>query len=225
MKKNWILLLCAVVLLSGLISPARAEQTPDPSRLCSVTFVMEWDGTALKGGELTLYRVARLAETAVFYEFALVDELADSGVSLEDLNDPALTGMLAELVAQRQIPGRTAEIADGKAVFAELEPGIYLVTQSPEQAGEGFAPIGAFLLSLPQWDGTGYVYELTAAPKNLPQPSEPTEPTEPSEPTEPTEPGLPDTGQQNWPIPVMACSGAALMMLGIGLCFGKRERR
>lgn len=58
-------------------------------------------------------------------------------------------------------------------------------------------------------------------------PSEPTEPTGPSQPTEPTTPSggdSPQTGQLNWPIPVMAVLGVFCLCLG---CFfalkGKKE--
>ena len=71
-------------------------------------------------------------------------------------------------------------------------------------------------------------------------PSNPFEPTEPSNPSEPTgpatpdtpttppvpdQPGLPDTGQLNWPIPVMALMGLTLFIIGWALCFRKRDDR
>ena len=79
-------------------------------------------------------------------------------------------------------------------------------------------------MSLPQWQNDGYVYDLTASPK-VPLVPEPTEPTVPTEPTDPTDPWLPQTGQLNWPIPLMAVSGLALFMAGCILCFGRKKER
>ena len=61
-------------------------------------------------------------------------------------------------------------------------------------------------------------------------PSEPTEPStgpsEPTEPTEPTEPGggdAPQTGQLNWPIPVMAVMG--IFCLCLGMYFSTKDKK
>ena len=53
-------------------------------------------------------------------------------------------------------------------------------------------------------------------------PTEPTEPTEPPPPPPPPPPHLPQTGQLNWPIPVMAMMGCAMFVLGVFLYSGRK---
>ena len=70
-------------------------------------------------------------------------------------------------------------------------------------------------------------------PSDPTQPSDPTIPTNPSTPTEPsstptsptkpTQPGLPQTGQTNWPVPVLAVAGLLLIVLGWFLCASERK--
>ena len=47
-------------------------------------------------------------------------------------------------------------------------------------------------------------------------PDEPDEPDEPGTPDEPGEPGLPQTGMLWWPVPVLACAGLFLFLMGWG---------
>jgi len=47
-----------------------------------------------------------------------------------------------------------------------------------------------------------------------PEETDPTKPTEPDEPTEPDKPKLPQTGQLNWPVPVLAVCGIFLTVVG-----------
>ncbi len=72
--------------------------------------------------------------------------------------------------------------------------------------------------STPTWDGstctftiTNSVIPATPSPTN-PTPSKPTSPT-PTTPSKPSE--LPKTGQLWWPVPVLLCAGAALILVGL----------
>jgi hypothetical protein len=68
-----------------------------------------------------------------------------------------------------------------------------------------------------------YQYHVTASIKSeLEREPEPTEP-EPTDPPDP--PGLPQTGQLNWPIPLMVVAGLALFVVGWVLCFGKKREQ
>lgn len=224
MKKLTICVLL-ITLLMGLTFTAHAVEVPDPDRPASLTLEMEYDSEPLNSGRLTLYRVGEIARDGGDYYFTLIDELADSGVSLENLEDTALPQTLAELALSHELEALTAPVEEGKAVFSQLVPGLFVVTQQEADASDGFAAIHPFLISLPHWDGNRYVYDLTAKPKVALEPVPPTEPpeTEPTEPTEPDEPDLPQTGQMNWPVPVMAVGGLAFVILGGFLCFRKRE--
>ena len=64
-----------------------------------------------------------------------------------------------------------------------------------------------------------YRYDIDAAGKFKPTPK-------PDTPDKPNTPGshLPQTGQLNWPVPVLAGAGLVLFALGWWLCFGQRKR-
>lgn len=227
MLKKLLILLLALTLCGNLT--ALAVEVPDVDRSCSLTIRMEWEGEPLSGGTLTLCRVGTVREYDGNYDFALIDELSGSGISLEDLNDPDLARELAKLAEEKSLESVTAPISEGKAVFEDLATGLYVVTQN--RATDGYAAIRPFLVSLPVWDGERYVYDMEANPKvplqpEPTEPSEPSEPTQPTEPDEPDEPDLPQTGQLNWPIPMMTVAGLVLFCMGWLLYFrDKREHR
>ena len=222
MRKKFIALLALLVLALGLCGQVWAVELPDPDRPSSITFVMEFDGMPLEGGSLTLYRVGVIAPAGD--RFILVEALAQDGPSLEDLQDPELAKVLSDLAVSHGLAPITAPVSGGKAAFSQLEPGLYLVSQGPGEDIPGYAAIDCFLISLPQYLDGAYTYDLTAAPK-VPLVAAPTEPTEPTTPTEPDEtPDLPQTGQLNWPVPLMAVLGLALFGLGWGMFFGAKRR-
>jgi LPXTG-motif cell wall-anchored protein len=113
-------------------------------------------------------------------------------------------------------------VKNGKAVFNDLPTGLYLIIQ--EEAAEGFNPLGAFLVSVPYLENGEYRYHVTAAIKSELEREPETEPTTPP-PTVPDDPKLPQTGQLNWPIPLMAVAGLGLFIAGSMLCFGKKRER
>lgn len=211
------------VLLIGVSLPVSAAGFPDLNRKGTLTLVMEWDGEPLDSGKLTLYRVGDIVSAAGDDFFTPVPELKDSGISFEELRDTRLPQKLAELALQEKLDPVQAPIQEGEAVFDALQTGLYVVTQKEADACGGFEPVQPFLISLPHWNGHHYIYDRTAQPKVALEIA-PTEPTEPK-PTEPKDPTLPQTGQLNWPVPVMAVSGLILLFSGILLCTGKKARR
>jgi len=223
MMKKITALLLALLLLSGALA-ARAAEMPDPERPGSLCLLLDWEGVPLTGGKVTLYRVADVAQQGGNAVFVLIPQLEGTGLSLEDLEDTALPQALADKALEKKLPPLQAPVQGGKAEFSQLLPGLYVVTQNRESACDGFEPIDPFLISLPRWEKDGYAYDITAEPKVALEktPDETTEPTEP-EPTQPEDTDLPQTGQLNWPIPVIATAGLALFALGWFLCFGKRE--
>lgn len=62
--------------------------------------------------------------------------------------------------------------------------------------------------------------EETTQPSTAPTEPEPTRPA----PTKPDPDKLPQTGQMNWPVPVLAVIGFALLVAGWGLRFGCRKK-
>ncbi|MBQ8835450.1 MAG: hypothetical protein IJ001_11100 [Oscillospiraceae bacterium] len=211
------LMLCAVLSVSGY-------ELPDLTRRGSLTFAIEYGGSPLNGGALSITRVGEILEENGEYRYALLPAL-QPGPSLDDLADAELAEMLRVLAEDKELPAQSAPIADGKAEFSDLDLGLYLVTQPENDATPGYSPISSFLITIPQY-ADGYLYEVTAKPKQepTPQPTEPpTAPPTTEPPTTPSEPGLPQTGQLNWPIPFLFVFGMALFAMGWYLCFGKKE--
>ena len=223
MKKRILLLVVLLVLFNCLLTPAYAHEVPDPEQKGSISLSMDWKGEPMDGGSLTIYRVGDIAEDDGNYTFALVEALKGTGLILDNVNDLALAQQLAE--AAKGLEPITADIKNGEALFDDLEPGLYVLTQSEKQATPGFLPTQPFLISLPRWENDHYVDELTADPKVSPKP-EPTETTEPpTKPPKPNEPNLPQTGQTNWPVPVLGACGLMLIVMGGLLRSGKRDER
>ena len=218
MTRKLAALAMALALLLTLAAAVSASENPDPNLSGSITFLLDWDGTPLEGGSLSLCQVGMLGLIDGKYHFVLIPQLEGSDLSLKDPSDPDLAAAFAALAREKNLPSVTAPISGGKAVFTDLVPGVYLVTQ--ETATEGFAPLNCFLISFPRWEDGRYVYDLTVEPK-VGLETEPTEPTE-TQPTQPPDPSLPQTGQLNWPVPLLSVLGAALFILGWYLCYGKR---
>lgn len=218
-------LLLALSLGAAVALPAYAHEVPDPSRTGSIRFSMLYDGSAVGGGSLTLHRVGDVAEEDGNYTFTLTEAYAASGADLTDLTDTALAAGLADYTTANGIAGEGVTIgSDGTAAADGLALGLYLVMQ--DQPAEGYEPIAPFLVSVPMWDETAgaYLYTVDAAPKlgGLTK----TPPAATAAPAKPdagdpdtvtiaaTTATLPQTGQLNWPVPVLTLAGLMLMLAG-----------
>lgn len=217
-------LLLALSLGAAVALPAYAHEVPDPSRTGSIRFSMLYDGSAVGGGSLTLHRVGDVAEEDGNYTFTLTEAYAASGADLTDLTDTALAAGLADYTTANGIAGEEVTIgSDGTAAADGLALGLYLVMQ--DQPAEGYEPIAPFLVSVPMWDETAgaYLYTVDAAPKlggltktppaATAAPAKP-DAGDPDTVTTATAATLPQTGQLNWPVPVLTLAGLLLMLAG-----------
>lgn len=226
MKNRILSLLMALGLVFVLAVNASATNEPvvmpDLEKKGSLSFTMDVDGVPLDSGALNLYYVATIAQVGEErYDFQLTEELAAAGAALdtEDLYDGIQAKKMLE-VSGRVLPGYlTAAIDAGKAYFADLDAGLYLVWQGEQDASDGYAAIHPFLISVPKWQNGVYAMHVDADPK---VPFE-TKPDEPPPPPPPPPPELPQTGQLNWPVPVMAVSGMVLFVVGWILCVRRKR--
>ena len=223
MRNRIFALLTALVIVCGLTVTAFAHEVPALEENGTIIFTMDWNGEPLNSGSLSLYRVGDVVEDDGNYSFVPIERLEVSGLALDDPEDPALAAELANLAKTRGLPEVSAEIKAGKAVFTDVAPGLYVVVQDGEDACDDFAAISPFLISMPQYDNGTYRSEIIADPKvpleTKPQDTQPAEPTGPK----PTEPKLPQTGQWNWPVPVLAVGGLMLFAGGWHLRFGRKK--
>ena len=210
--KKLLLVFTAIVLVFSMTSVVFAHDVPDPSRRGSIQVVMHWGDTMVGGGTLMIYRVGAVREDDGNYSFVPTGDFADWGEAFENIQAPELAEELKAYAMSKHLIGQQKTIAeDGQVIFDDLDLGLYLLVQY--QAAPGYSEASPFLVSVPRMENGEYQYDVNASPKVelTPEPTEPSEPTTP--PTEP-EPSLPQTGQLNWPIPILATAGLVLFAAG-----------
>ena len=225
MRKRILSLTLLPALLCSLSLTVSAVGGPDKNRTGSISAAMSHDGSPVPGGSLTLFKVADVSASG--RTFVYTADFDSCSLPLTQLNSAALPVELAAIAEDRKLEGTTQPLnGQGKAKFSDLQIGLYLLVQ--KEAAPGYQAVNPFLVSVPGREGSRYIYDVDTAPKNLPEPEPvPTQPTEPK-PTEPPKPSdnkLPQTGQTQWPVPVLLAAGVLLM--GAGLCLrisGKRKQ-
>lgn len=216
MKKRIIFALTALLLLLSLSVTALAHEVPDPERKGSIEITMLLGEKPVPGGELICTRVGDLDTDDGNWFFRRVD-----GEKLTDVLSEAAAEDMEEFVEDygETLLSWKADIdSNGKAMFAAMDTGLYLITQ--EHPASGYNAIRPFLVGLPNPEDGHYVYDVAIYSK-----SEPEKGTQPTQPTKPSEPSLPQTGQLNWPIPVLTAAGLTLLILGCALSSRKRKKR
>lgn len=232
MKRTMAIFTVAVLLLSLSIFAA-ASSAPDWSQdgKSSITIHLNLPENLETYGDLCLYRVGSIREDDGNFSFVPAGVFAQKWTAYEDLFSAQLALDLSVHAVEQNVECVTRNISEaGIAVFTELELGLYLVVQ--KNPAEGYECIDPFLIGVPNVADGAYVYQIDASPKVQLEtvPTEPTtepttEPSEPTDPTEPSPPDLPQTGQLNWPVPVLAVAGMILVLSGALLCTGKRRDR
>lgn len=215
-KRLAALLLSALLLCCCGVS-AYAHDVPDPDHHpCSINITMHCGNTAVPGGTLVLYRVGDIHEDDGNYRFVPAEPFAGCVKTFDDIQSDALAQKLADYAKENEINGLGKEIDSKGQIAFTVEPGLYLLVQS--KAAGGYEAAAPFLVSVPMNIDGSYVYDVDASPKveveKTPQPS----PT----PT-PKPPTLAQTGQLNWPVPVLAILGLCLFSLGWLLRFGRKK--
>ena len=224
--KRIMAILAAAALLLSLSICAAASSAPDWSQdgRSSISIHLNLPEDLETYGDLRLYRVGDIQEDDGNYSFVPTGIFAEKWDMYEDLFSAQLALDLASYAAEQKVTYLIQDIGeDGTAMFTDLELGLYLVVQ--ENPAEGYEPIKPFLIGVPNTKDGNYVYQVDASPKVQLEtaPTEPSKPSEPTEPTEPSPPDLPQTGQMNWPVPVLAVVGLILVLTGARLCNGKRR--
>ena len=220
MRRRLFHLLLALTLLVSFGVSAFASTLPDLTKKGSITFTMKYNKQDIDGGTLTIYRVGDIVQDDANYSFHLIEKIDASKSVVEDPQKAGLAGELASKVQRSDAYRDNVKIEKGQVKFTDVEPGLYLVMQ--HSAAAGYECISPFLISVPQFTKGEYKLDVTADPK-VPIETKPAPTTKPT--TKPTQPGdkLPDTGQLNWPVPVLVCSGVALFVLGWVVRFGRKK--
>lgn len=164
---------------------------------------------------------------------ALNDAALSAAISSNSSNNWKEAVKFVEFINKNTISATARETADskGRVSFVGLKLGLYLVVQKELDVAEGYYAMKPFLVTIPGTNAEGkWIYDVIGAePKmqpvkkpNTPTPS-PNNPsktttttTTPPTPTTPIVPSgpLPQTGQLNWPIPVITIIGLCFMIVG-----------
>lgn len=197
MAKNKWLVLLTVLLLLAAVPTAMAAET----------------GSIQVGG---------IKDTVVLYPVAtpdgtLKDDFTDvSSDILEETNAVYKAKALWAHAQAKKLPGQARQAdAEGNALFAPLEQGLYLIGSTA--AVPEFAP---FLVQVPTVINGKQVFHIEAEPKQEdPKPATPTE----SAPTTPSQ-NIPQTGTSVIPKYLLMCSGILVTLIGLyQMIRGKEE--
>ncbi len=221
MTKRIFVLLCAVLILFSTPLTARAEELDVSYDKCSIQVELKYKGQPVSGGKLTCIRIAELRhkEDNQYSFYRLLD-----GIEVTNIGSASTAAEVEKFCLDNKEfykhDSLTLEIGkNGKVKFENRQTGLYLIRQTT--ASPGFEKINSFLVSLPYQKGNGeFVYQVTSSTKQELLQTFPTEPTT-TKPTKPTR--LPQTGQLNWPVPMLAGMGMFLFAFGWMLRFRKKE--
>lgn len=154
--------LIAWILLVMPMAAFAEELDMDRVGSISVTLVDPDGETPLAGAELSLYYVATVKlNEANRPSYTFTDAFAGCGTVLDD---PALTTVLDVFVQENATPvAKQVTDAQGAAVFTNLPLGLYFVKQTGTV--ENYAACTSFLVTVPNYNDEGYVYDVNATPK------------------------------------------------------------
>lgn len=221
MKKIFSLLL-AFALLCCLTLTVYAHDVPQERNDCSIEVVVRYNGENISGGTLTAVKVGYVKEDDGNYFFSRVFD----DIRLDDVHTADAVADLHKFYdankSNYDFYKQTVNVTDGKGTFKGLSTGLYLIVQ--ETAANGYSKLNPFLVSVPYMENGEYQYHVTASIKSELEREPKPEPTD-SPTTEPDDPELPDTGQLNWPIPLLVVSGLVLFTVGWVLRFGQKKER
>ena len=163
MRRKYLSIILAVWLLLAMPMTVFAQDyDSDGVGSISVTLIDRDGKTPITGAELSLYYVATVSLNSnnnLSYTFTKAFE--DYGAALDD---PALSVKLDAFVKDHSV---TAEklVTDvhGNVSFTNLPLGLYFVKQTT--TASGYAPCTSFLVTVPNHNTNGYVYDVNASPK------------------------------------------------------------
>lgn len=198
-----LLILCALPLM------AAAHDVPQERDDCTIELQVWYQDTPISSGNLTAVLVGYMDEEDGDYFFRRVftgERLENAYVQTTDAPKDMLEFYNANK-SKFDFAHKKNPIQKGVCKFETMSTGLYLIIQ--ERASTGYSKLSPFLVSVPYMEDGTYRYSVTAKLKTeLEKEPQPTKPT-------PIPPGkLPQTGQLNWPVPVLALCGLGFLACG-----------
>lgn len=165
-KRLYSAVLCLTLLLTLIPANVYASKVYDYNERGSITVQLHDLGTPVEGTKFAIYQVGAVT-TESQLTFALTSEFAASGVDLNALNSAAdqksASQTLAEMLPSSALEERAVG-SDGKAVFANLDHGVYLLYQTDTAE---YGTVTPFLIFLPHMNEghDSWVYHIVTNPK------------------------------------------------------------
>lgn len=244
-RKNGISIILSVLLICMTFytacMTAYAQDMPDLSHSGSISINLRYGEEPVSGGSLVCYRAGDVEKNNESYGFKLNADFSDSRIPIDDIYSAETADKLAQWAQKEKLSGTPAEVDNqGHTVFSGLKPGLYLLIQ--DKASKKYYGVEPFLVSVPMNESGMYIYDVDASPKvelvGSSKPETPVDPEDPEKPNgskDPTKPNeskdpakstdsvLPQTGQLNWPVPIMCVSGLMLLTVGLLLRTNKKK--
>lgn len=224
LRKLKLFISCVVLTLTiaaaavGTAVPAYATETLDLTKKGSITINVTYNGKAVSGGEVGLIKVADLVETEDTLDYKCTSTFKGCEDALREMDPLTIGSTLMKKVTSSTKKNTKTINSKGQAVYSGLTPGVYLVVQT--KAADGYKSFDPIVIELPIPEDTGWNYDVDASPKLEVEKSTTTQATT----TTPPPKKLPQTGQLNWPIPVLATAGAILIVLGLAFRWSRKRR-
>lgn len=229
-KMGLLLALFSLFLAFAVVNPVQAADTG------SLTVQMrdQKTGKAIAGGNLVVYQVAKLDSGKKYQYTSDFTKMSQdiAGMSQSEIMTANFARSLANYVSTKSLSAQTTNIpSSGDASISLESNAVYLVVQTTSAAG--YEKINPFCLVLPYKIDGQTVNNIVAQPKDTQKTPSNNTPSVPSSPRSskkkvsskpptgstvptflPQTPRLPQTGQLNWPIPLLALAGLTLFVWG-----------
>lgn len=165
--KKWMPLLCLVLCLLLPLS-AWAERV-EPDHAASLTLWVTHGGVGLPGASFEVFRVAEMDRDA---RFVMLSGYQAGSADINKVDGAAAWASLAERLAKQAGTPTAKAVTDqqGKALFADLQSGLYLVKGQPLEKGDYVYEYAPFMVSVPGKAEGKWQYDVTADVKVEPRP-------------------------------------------------------
>lgn len=215
------LVLCCIAITLPVFAQGTAADL-DLGRTGSIMLtVKDKNGVAATGGSIACIQVARVCRENGNLSYELTNGFENTSLSLDAFVEGNQNASDLVKKVEKVLPARASkkirQISGGKVSFSDLELGLYLIRQ--QRGFKNHSSIQSFLVTLPMNESSGWVYEVSATPKV----GTVSRTTPPKTPSGGKGSRLPQTGQLNWPVPVLAVSGLVVFSLGWWLSREKHE--
>ena len=218
LMKTFIAVLMILIFVCGAM-PSYAQVADLERDDCMLTIEMRYAGITVSSGSFNLYRVGDAYMNNQDLAFKWIDKF-NCTVEMDKINLPETAPIVLKEAKKHNLPYVTKIVdSDGKVEFKNLQVGLYIVEQ--QKVISGYKKVSPFFVYFPQLEEDGYNYDVNASVKaqlnDTPLPTETpngSDETPDNTPDNTPNPTLPQTGQLNWPIPLLAICGVGLIMIG-----------